>query len=98
MEQMCKIGVGIIYPDRFAVIDLIVREGQFEKAKNTICRVNKRIENDNSFAESFDPKHGYAKALKCEEIDSCVLAYWSDTTDESDEGKNLVEFFVDLDK
>ena len=98
MEQMCMIGIGIVYPDAFGVVDLIVKQTDFEKAKQVVTEIAKKLEDDPDFVEKFKPSTDFVKELAKVWIDSCVIRVSTDMIDEDDQDDFTVDFYIDLDK
>jgi len=99
MEQMCMIGVAIVYPDGFKQVDIIVPKSKFDAAIAVVQRIHGMLEKNTFYADVFDPKTDYIKCLEVEGIDSCVLRYITqDDEVEFPRGGEWMEFFVDLDK
>jgi hypothetical protein len=98
MEQMCMIGIGIVYPDAFSVVDLIVKQTDFEKAKKVVTEIGEKLDIDSNYAEKFDPKTDFVKELAKAWIDSCVIRVSTDLIEDGDDYSHVADFYIDLDK
>ncbi len=98
MEQMCMIGVAIVYPDAFGVVDLIVEQKNFEAAKQVVTEIAKKLEADPDFIEKFKPYTDFVKEFEKVGIDSCVLRVSTDMIDEDEQNDFTADFYIDLDK
>ena len=98
MDQMCMITAGILYPDAFGVVDLIVKNVDFEKAKKVIEATLEKIDSDPKYAEKFEPRTDFMIALGKEDIESCVLRISTDIDDDDTQDIYVADYFLDLDK
>jgi hypothetical protein len=97
MDQMCMITAGILYPDNFGVVDLIVKHVDFEKAKKIVEGILEKLDADPKYVEKFEPRTDFMIALGKENVESCVLRISTNMEDE-DQGIYVADYFLDLDK
>ena len=98
MEQMCMITAGILYPDTFGCVDLIVKHVDFEKAKKIVEGILEKLDADTKYAEKFEPRTDFMIALGKEDIESCVLRVSTDMDDDDTQNIYVADYFLDLDK
>jgi hypothetical protein len=98
MERMCMIGIAVIYPDSFAVVDLIVRGEQFEDALDVVSDIQEMLEVHDDYMNTFNPEKDFVIELDSHGIEAYVLRYITDTSEVSLDTDNVREFFIDLDR
>lgn len=98
MERMCMIGVSIVYPDGFALVDLIVRGKSFGAAIDIVDGIKEMLEQHDDYMNSFNPEHDFVIELDSCGIEAYVLRYMTDKSETFDDCKNVIEVFIDLDK
>jgi len=98
MEQMCMITAGILYPDNYGVVDLIVKHVDFEKAKKIVEGILEKLDTDPTYAEKFEPRTDFMIALGKENVESCVLRVSTDMDDDDTQNLYVADYYVDLDK
>jgi len=92
------IGIAIVYPDAFGVVDLNVEQTDVEKAKQVVIEIAKKLEDDPDLAEKFKPYTDFVKEFEKVGIDSCVLRVSTDMIGEDDQEDFTADFYIDLDK
>jgi hypothetical protein len=92
------IGISVVYPDGFDVVDLIVRGEQFESALDVVGDIQEMLETHDDYMNTFNPEKDFVIELDIHGIEACVLRYITDTSEVSLDTDNVREFFIDLDR